>query len=200
MSVRESHHNRPARVLVVSSSGKDTESITSLIKSVNIADINYAESVVGTRSFLSSSEFDIIIINAPLDVEVGDKLAIDITKQNGRAVIILLVKDEDYDELSKKLNPYGILILSKPITERLFVQTLNIAVSIYAKIKSIRNETDTLRTKIDDMKIIDRAKLILMQYIGMPENQAHRYIEKQAMDLRITKREAAENILKTYEQ
>ena len=33
----------------------------------------------------------------------------------------------------------------------------------------------------------------------MSESQAHRYIEKQAMDLRVTKKEIAENILKTYE-
>ena len=34
---------------------------------------------------------------------------------------------------------------------------------------------------------------------GMTEPQAHRYIEKQAMDLRITRREVAEGIISTYE-
>ncbi|WP_334294967.1 ANTAR domain-containing protein [Terrisporobacter hibernicus] len=39
----------------------------------------------------------------------------------------------------------------------------------------------------------------MIQYLKMSEEQSHKYIEKQAMDLRITKVEVAKNILKTYE-
>ena len=47
--------------------------------------------------------------------------------------------------------------------------------------------------------IVNRAKYALIQYLGMTEEQAHKYIEQQAMNQRISKRTAAENILKTYE-
>ena len=47
--------------------------------------------------------------------------------------------------------------------------------------------------------MIDRAKCILIQYLNMTEAEAHRYIEKQAMDMRSTKRVIAEGILRTYE-
>ena len=47
--------------------------------------------------------------------------------------------------------------------------------------------------------MVDRAKCALIQYLHMSEPDAHRYIEKQAMDLRITRQEVAEEILKTYE-
>ncbi len=46
---------------------------------------------------------------------------------------------------------------------------------------------------------MNRAKWLLIECLSMAEPDAHRYIEKQAMDLRITKREAAENIIKTYQ-
>ena len=49
------------------------------------------------------------------------------------------------------------------------------------------------------MKVVARAKCALMQSLKMTEAEAHRYIEKQAMDLRLSKREVAENILKIYE-
>ena len=39
----------------------------------------------------------------------------------------------------------------------------------------------------------------LIQYLSMTESQAHRYIEKQAMDMRLPKRAVAESILNTYE-
>ena len=49
------------------------------------------------------------------------------------------------------------------------------------------------------MRLIDRAKCVLIQYLTMTEPQAHRYIEKQAMDTRTTRREVAQQILRTYE-
>lgn len=51
----------------------------------------------------------------------------------------------------------------------------------------------------EEMSLIDRAKLALMLYLNMSEPMAHRYIEKRAMDMRLTKKEIAKNILKTYE-
>ena len=45
---------------------------------------------------------------------------------------------------------------------------------------------------------MNRAKWLLIECLNMTEAEAHRYIEKQAMDLRISRREAAENIIKTY--
>ncbi len=51
----------------------------------------------------------------------------------------------------------------------------------------------------DEMNLINRAKHALMLYLNMSEPTAHRYIEKRAMDMRVTKKEIAKNILKTYE-
>ena len=63
----------------------------------------------------------------------------------------------------------------------------------------MRAENSKLKQKIEDIRIIDRAKCILISYLGMSEQEAHRYIEKKAMDMRITKRAVAEGILKIYE-
>ncbi|MEI6100274.1 MAG: ANTAR domain-containing protein [Eubacteriales bacterium] len=51
----------------------------------------------------------------------------------------------------------------------------------------------------EEEEIINRAKTTLMEYLGFTEPQAHRYIEKHAMDMRVTKIEIAINILKIYE-
>lgn len=50
-----------------------------------------------------------------------------------------------------------------------------------------------------DRKIIDRAKRALSKYLGLSEPEAHRYIEKHAMDLRVTRVDVAVSILKVYE-
>lgn len=63
----------------------------------------------------------------------------------------------------------------------------------------MQNENDLLRQKIEDIRLVDRAKCVLIEYLKMSEAQAHKYIEKQAMDLRQTRQEVATAILKTYE-
>ena len=57
---------------------------------------------------------------------------------------------------------------------------------------------DEVEEKIKEIRLVNRAKWLLIECLRMTEAEAHRYIEKQAMDLRISKREAAENIIKTY--
>ena len=69
-----------------------------------------------------------------------------------------------------------------------------------ARMMNVMKEYSKLQTKIEEARLVNRAKCILIQYLKLTEPQAHRYIEKQAMDQRLSKTEVAQNILKTYEQ
>ena len=53
--------------------------------------------------------------------------------------------------------------------------------------------------KGEEIRLVDRAKCVLIQVLSMTEPQAHRYLEKEAMDRRVTRREVAEQVLRTYE-
>ena len=64
----------------------------------------------------------------------------------------------------------------------------------------LENENQKLQQKIKELRLVNRAKLILIQVLKMSENQAQHYIEKQSMDLRQSCVVTAENILRTYEQ
>ena len=77
--------------------------------------------------------------------------------------------------------------------------SLKMASATNARLKNMQNLNKKLTQKIDDIKIVDRAKCLLISHLNMTETNAHKYIEKKAMDVRISRREVAENILKTYE-
>ena len=81
----------------------------------------------------------------------------------------------------------------------IFWSALKLVNATYNKMYKLKRENNKLLHKIEDIRMIDRAKCILIQYLNMTEAEAHRYIEKQAMDMRATKRIIAEGILKTYE-
>ena len=51
---------------------------------------------------------------------------------------------------------------------------------------------------MEDIRFVNMAKCFLIEKLKMTEQEAHRYIEKQAMDRCVTKRVIAENILSTY--
>ena len=56
----------------------------------------------------------------------------------------------------------------------------------------------TLQEKMEEIRLVNHAKWVLIEQLKMTEEQAHKYIEKQAMDRCITRRSVAENILSTY--
>jgi len=60
-------------------------------------------------------------------------------------------------------------------------------------------QTDQLRSQLQDLKRIQKAKGLLMRQLGMTEQDAHRWIEKAAMDRCVKKREIAETIIRMYE-
>ena len=53
--------------------------------------------------------------------------------------------------------------------------------------------------KMQEIRLANRAKWALIQCLGMSEEAAHHYLEKQAMDHRISRREAAIRVLATYQ-
>ena len=98
-----------------------------------------------------------------------------------------------------RVEEYGVLVLGKPVAKPLFDQALRFSLAMRNRMLALREENARLEKKLADTKLIDRAKCLLIQYLGMTEEQAHRQIEKQAMDNRQTKTAVARGILASYE-
>ena len=67
------------------------------------------------------------------------------------------------------------------------------------RLRTLRDKTSSLQ-RLDDSRIVARAKLLLISHLGMSEGDAHRYIEKTAMDSCLPRRDVAEGIIRTYEE
>lgn len=184
--------------LVVSSTRQGAEYLTQFLAETGCRDVTCAASGGEARRRLIEEDFDLCIINAPLPDENGLPLARDIMTE-GYGQVVLIVKAEDYNEFSEKAEELGVFTLSKPINRTLFWNVLKLCAASSVRIKKMRRENSVLLQKIADIRIVDRAKCVLISHLGLTEAEAHKHIEKQAMDLRITRRSVAEDILKTYE-
>ena len=151
------------------------------------------------RRLLSERDFDLVIINAPLQGESGESLSIHIASK-GVSQVILVVNSEYFDEVSAATEDEGILVVARPINNNIFWATLKLAKSTQSRLKKMQAENSKLKQKIEDIRIVDRAKCILISHLNISEQEAHRFLEKQAMDMRTTRRAIAEGVLKTYER
>ncbi|MCL2203741.1 MAG: ANTAR domain-containing protein [Defluviitaleaceae bacterium] len=150
------------------------------------------------RLLMLEQEFDLVIINAPLKDESGEKLAQHIITK-GLSQVILVVPAEFSDTVSAHCENEGILTLSRPIGKGVLWSAITLAKATRMKATRMYAGDKVLRQKINDIRVVDRAKRVLIAYMHMSENEAHRYIEKQAMDTRVSKRAVAEGILKAHE-
>ena len=171
---------------------------TEVLTSASFGDIVGVAAAGEARRLLIERDFDLVIVNAPLPDELGDKLAESIASREDSGVI-LCVRAEHFDEIAAKVEDYGVVTVSKPLSRSLFWNALKLTMATHRRMQSMQRENLKLVQKLEDIRVVDRAKCMLISYLSMSETEAHKYIEKQAMDTRLTKREIAERILKTYE-
>ena len=68
------------------------------------------------------------------------------------------------------------------------------------RLRETRGEAEALRGKLDEARLISRAKLLLISRFKMSEDEAHRFLERSAMDNCTKLRNAAESVIRTYEE
>lgn len=115
------------------------------------------------------------------------------------AGILVLIKEARRQEAECELSGLGIPVLSLQTPSNVFLTAVDFAAKSGERLSAIRSENRKLKDTISDLKLVDRAKCALIQYLNMTEADAHRFIEKQAMDKRLPRREIALRILNTYE-
>ena len=184
--------------LIITYTEKSAVSIAELLRAYSEFNIVHAHSAGKARRILLERDFDFVIINAPMPDETGENLARQIAIKE-LSQVILIVNSEIYEMVSAVCESDGILTISKPMDKEIFRQALSLAKSMHARLLKMQTENESIKQKIENIRIVDRAKSILISSCGMSEQEAHRYIEKKAMDTRTAKRAVSERIIHNYE-
>ena len=186
-------------VLVVSASNKFNDSLRRLLPENRYSPVILAADVSDARRKLLEERYDLVIVNTPLPDDFGTRLALDVCASSGTGVL-LLVGAEHYPDVNARVSPYGVLVLSKPTSAQLVNQSLLLLCGTRERLRRMDQKTASIEEKMEEIRLVNRAKWLLIEQLKMTEQDAHRYIEKQAMDRCVTKRVIAEQILSTYKQ
>lgn len=189
---------RSYNVLLVSTSSKMTEAVNELLPDSVFCLLTKVKNINEAKRLCIDSDFDIVIIDTPLPDEFGTEFALNMC-ENTNAGVIMIIKSDHYEQITSKVEDRGVLTIPKPTSRQILYQAIKLSIATRERLRKLEKKNETLLEKMNEIKIVNRAKWVLINYLKMPEEQAHKYIEKQAMDMRITKMQVAENIIKTYE-
>ena len=184
-------------VLVISSSENFNTALESLLPVSHFHPVRYAGSISAGKRLANQRNFDMVIINSPLPDDTGNGFAVDISSA-ASTVVLFILRSDILENLRDKFIEAGVFALSKPLSSQMFTQALEWLMSARERLRKAETKTLSIEEKMAEIRMVNRAKWLLITELKMEEPQAHRFIEKQAMDRCISKREVAEEIIKTY--
>lgn len=146
---------------------------------------------------LGEAAFDVVVIDASVPEAEGRTLAASAAESG--ANVLLLAEESRFETAAAYAESSGFMALPSPVDPALLRQSLGMMASVSARVHALEEEAESLKAKMEELRLVDRAKLLLVQQLKMTEKDAHRFIEKNAMDRCVKKSVIAQRIIRTYQ-
>lgn len=139
---------------------------------------------------------DFIILDIKMPVLDGLEAAAIINREKLAGFVLLLTAYCDKSIADKAVDADVMGCITKPIDEHTLIPAIGIAIGKYKKIQLLNTEYDRAKAALEERKLVDKAKSILMTRRAMTEKSAYEYMRKVAMDKGCTIVEIAKIIMK----
>ena len=137
---------------------------------------------------------DLVVLDVKMPRLDGIAAAQRIAEQRIAPVVILTAFSQR--ELVERARDAGAMAyLVKPFTKDDLVPAVEMAVSRFAELQMLEAEVADLTERLETRKAVDRAKGVLQRQLELSEPEAFRWIQKTAMDLRLSMRQVAEGVV-----
>ncbi|MGH3742204.1 MAG: ANTAR domain-containing response regulator [Micromonosporaceae bacterium] len=137
---------------------------------------------------------DLVILDIKMPIMDGIAAAERIAGERIAPVVILTAFSQR--ELVERARAAGAMAyLVKPFQKSDLIPAIEIAVSRFGELVALEAEVSSLGARLESRKAVERAKGVLMSDYGMTEPDAFRWIQRSAMDFRMTMKEIADRIV-----
>ncbi|WP_295363491.1 ANTAR domain-containing response regulator [uncultured Pseudoramibacter sp.] len=189
------NNQRVYRVLLISSAERFNTALQALLPERRYSPVTIVTNAAAGRRALNDQPYDFVIINTPLPDEFGSELAIHLS-QNRAVVPLLFVGRDHMDDIHNQVAEYGVLTLPKPATGENVRLGLRWMAVYRERLRRLEKKSVSLEDKMKEIRLVNKAKWLLIDQKNMNEMDAHHFIEKQAMNHSVSKGTIAEAILK----
>ncbi|MCL8027550.1 response regulator [Nocardioides sp. BSK12Z-4] len=150
----------------------------------------------GQRAIELATELrpDLVIVDVKMPVLDGIAAAEEIAGKRIAPVIVLTAFSQR-DLVERARDAGAMAYLVKPFSQTDLVPAIEMAVTRFAEVQMLESEVADLTERLETRKVVDRAKGALQAQMGLSEAEAFRWIQKTAMDLRLSMRQVADGVL-----
>ena len=146
------------------------------------------------KRLLLQQRYDLVIVNSPLPDGMGTDFAVKLCGETDAAVA-LLIRSELYEETNAATLPSGVVVVSKPTNSQLLLQVIRGLCAMRERLRAMRERQTTVEEKMEEIRLMNKAKWLLIEREGLTEQQAHERILRTAMERRTGKRAVAAEII-----
>jgi len=184
-------------VLVVSASERFSAALNEFLPENSYSPVTAVSSVSAAKRAVAQRPFDLVFINSPLPDDAGLRFAVDCCQDRGAVAVIFAAADR-YDQVCARVAERGVYVLPKPTPRGSMLRAVGWMVTTRERLRGLEKKVQPIEEKMEEIRLVDRAKWLLIGELKMSEPDAHRYISRQAMDRCVSKREVAEEIIRLY--
>ena len=193
--MRETLH-KPYSALIVSDDAAFIRRLKAHLPASRISPVTVCQNTVeAARLMAAGAAYDLMLIDEPQ--ATAEPFVFSVCENSGAAVLLFLAP-EAIPEAEWRLASHGVAVMPKPLPPRGFDAALALLCGTRERLRRMEKKARTADEKMEEIRLCNRAKWLLIERVGMTEPDAHRYIEKAAMDRCMTRRSIAESIIKTY--
>ncbi|MCF0145132.1 MAG: antitermination regulator [Eubacterium sp.] len=167
--------NHVYSVLLVSVSEPFNTTMTEILPPSHYEPVRTVGSISGAKREFAEKAFDFVIVNAPLPDEQGTRFAVDCCL-SPETVVLLLVRRELHEEIYEKVFRHGVFTLPKPTTRSALLQALSWMAVNRERLRKAEQKVLSIEDRMKEIRIVNRAKYLLISERKMSEPEAHRYL------------------------
>lgn len=187
-------------VLICTQLSQSNDRLCAYLKGIGYERIRHAMDEMQAKHLIALHRFTIILVDLPFTMNSHELSFLLSMAEGSDALVMALVNERDFDHVRDRMEQLGILTLKKPLQREMFSQLLAIGRAWAYRNHSLHKKQERLIDQIQEIKLVDRAKCLLIENEWISEEEAHKRIEKAAMDERVTRKSIAQRIIAQYEE
>ncbi|MCR5624053.1 MAG: ANTAR domain-containing protein [Lachnospiraceae bacterium] len=183
-------------ILIVSASEQFNSIVKRSLKGSIMVDER--KSAATARRCILEKYYDLVVINAPLPDESGEEFALDVTYKCN-ASILLVISQDLYNNIYENMVNHAIYVLPKPFPRGSVDKAVLFLLADQVKFRQLEKKVSSIEDKMEELRLVSQAKILLVENEHMSEDEAHRSIINDAMNRGLSKKRIAQSIIDKYE-
>lgn len=184
------------RVVIADADPSCRRSLKALLQQAGYLIVGEADDGLSALKLIRNRQPDLIIMEDRLAIMDGEEVA-DIVQEEALAPIVLMTGNDRFHNRQKITRDFAYVI--KPVSESNLFPVIDLVMRNYRKIRALEDEIVKLKETLETRKLVEKAKGILMDGMGITEAEAFKRIQKQSMNKRMSMKSVAKAIILAHE-